>query len=312
MAMVFALLTAAINAVASVLQRLGLEQDVAVDEEAESFLRNMLTSPIWLVGVVLMGLGFVFQAIALHLGSIVVVQPLLLAELPIVALLLVVWYHQPHRLSDLLAMIGAAASLGIALAALDPTDGPKHPSLLRWSLVLLTTAGIAGGALLLARGRSPGPRALLLGLSAASGFGIVAALTKQSGDVLASSPSRLLFTWQVWALALVGVASFFAMQRAFEAGPFAASQSAIILGTPLFSVLVGAALFGCSASSVPWRILVGALAGCALLVATWWLIASPLVAGAHDDPTTHRLTGKGLLAKALARRRSRKERDLLQ
>ncbi len=305
MAMVFALLTAAINAVASVLQRLGLERDADEGREPESFLRNMLTSPIWLIGVVLMGLGFVFQAIALHLGSIVVVQPLLLAELPIVAFVLVVWYKQPHRLSDLVAMVTAAGSLGIALAALDPTDGPTHPSLFRWSLVLVTATVFAAGAIVLARGRAPGPRALLLGLSAATGFGIVAALTKQSGDVLASSPSRLVLTWQVWGLLVVGVASFYAMQRAFEAGPFAASQSAIILGTPLSSVLVGAALFGCSATSVPWRIISGALSGCALLAATWWLIASPLVAGAHDDPTTHRLTGKGLLAKAIARRRPR-------
>ena len=303
MAIAFAILTALANAVGSIMQRLGLEQS-ASDEKATAKAGAIATSPLWIAGVALMAAGFGLQAIALHVGSIVVVQPLLLVELPVIVMILVGWFGQHIATRDRVATLLAAAGLGLALGLFAPDDGTKHPTLLWWIVVSLVAAGTALAIALIAVVAKGGRRAFLLGLSAATGFGLVAALTKEVGNVVVAHPGALVATWQLWALVTVGAGSFVAMQRAFEAGSFAASQSALILGTPLLSIVVGGALFGVTATTVMWRQVCGVLAAMVVMSSIAMLLRSPIVAASHDPQAT-RLTGKGRLARRPKQQRPR-------
>jgi hypothetical protein len=295
MAIAFAILTALANALGSILQRLGLEQS-STHPEASAKAGAVATSPLWIGGVLLMAAGFGLQAIALHVGSIVVVQPLLLIELPVIVVVLVGWFGQHIAPRDRAATFFATLGLGLALGLFAPDDGTRHPSLTWWLTVSLVTVGSALAIAFLAVVAKGGRRAFFFGLSAATGFGLVAALTKEVGDVAVAHPEALLSTWQLWALVIVGAGSFVAMQRAFEAGSFAASQSALILGTPLLSIVVGGALFGVTATTVLWRQVLGLLATLVVVASIAVVLRSPIVAAAHDPHAT-RLTGKGWLAR---------------
>jgi len=295
MAIAFAILTALANALGSIMQRLGLEQSATHPDEVAK-AGAVASSPLWIGGVALMAAGFGLQAIALHVGSIVVVQPLLLVELPVIVAILVGWFGQHIAARDRAATLLATVGLGLALGLFAPDDGTRHPSLTWWVTVSVVTVASALVIALIAVLAKGGRRAFFLGLSAATGFGLVAALTKEVGDVAVTHPGALASTWQLWALALVGAGSFMAMQRAFEAGSFAASQSALILGTPLLSIVVGGALFGVTATTVLWRQIFGALAAMVVVGSIAVVLRSPIVAASHDAHAT-RLTGNGLVAR---------------
>ena len=79
--------------------------------------------PVWLIGMAADGLGYVAQAIALALGSLVLVQPLLATSL-LFALPLGAWWgkRRLHR-SDGLWAIALTAGLAVFLVAGNPTAG---------------------------------------------------------------------------------------------------------------------------------------------------------------------------------------------
>lgn len=300
MAVLLALGAALSNALGSIFQRLGLEAAGVGDG---GNLGGIVRRPIWVAGILAMAAAFALQASALHLGAVGVVQPLLLAELPFVVLVLVCWFGQRHARHDVVAVLGAAVGLAGILGALQPTDGDGRPSALRWVVVVGVGVGLELGAVALGRHRHPATKALVLGGGAAVGFALVAVLTKVAAGVAAAAPSRLVLTWQVWVLCAVGAGSLTLMQLAFSAGPFSMSQGALILVNPVASVLFGTATFGCHVVATPPRLSVAAVSAVVLVGSILVVLRSPLVAETGDVGGV-RLSGSGLLA----RRRSARTR----
>ncbi len=93
--MVYALAVAAAlaNALTSIFQRIGVEDAPEDTTLRLSLMAHAIRRGIWLLGFALMVVSFVMQAIALHLGSLTSVQPILTTELPFLVLILVVWFH---------------------------------------------------------------------------------------------------------------------------------------------------------------------------------------------------------------------------
>ena len=70
MAVVLALLAAGANALATVLQRIGIEEAGARSGRARGLMAGLLQRPVWLAGLGLATVSFLLQAVALSLGDL--------------------------------------------------------------------------------------------------------------------------------------------------------------------------------------------------------------------------------------------------
>jgi drug/metabolite transporter (DMT)-like permease len=266
-----ALLAALSNALTSLLQRMGVE-DAPEDSTLKlSLLTHALKRGVWLLGFAFMVASFLMQAVALHLGDLSVVQPILTTELLFLVLLLATWFRFGIGLREWLACVAAAGGLAGFLIFAQPGGGNLHPSNLGW----LVAGSICGGAIVVAVALAlRGPRwwrAAMFGAAGAVGFAFTAALIKRVGDFVTGDWTQMFTHWQTYALAVVGVGSVFLAQNAFHAGPIAASQTALVLVDPLASMAAG---------------IYGPLEALSLLVmfaGAAFVAQSPLVSGMKGD-----------------------------
>jgi hypothetical protein len=293
-----ALLAAFANAVASVCQRLGVEDAPATNGPSMGLVRHMVRRPVWLMGFVIMALGYAFQAVALHLGGLNVVQPLMVSELVILVLVLWLWYSTPLRARDLVAALATALGLGVFLFVSAPSSGMKVPDAALWLAVGAVVALVV--ALFVVIG-ARGPawwRALALGAGASVGFALLSAVTKSTTNLLVTGWGALFGSWQLYALAVIGLGSFLIMQSAFQVGPFTASQSSLILVNPFVSIAIGHVLFGENLRGGPLYVSLEVLSLVVMVLGALGLSTSSLVAGVHEGmPATHLLKGRGRYAR---------------
>ena len=241
---VFALLTAVSNAMASVLQRRAAMDAPAGRAMHLSLLSYLLRRKIWLAGVGMTILAAVCQATALDSGPIALVQPLFIIELPMALLFggLVMRRRMARR--SWVAVGVVTAGLVVSLACAAPSGGTQTAPADLWLLALIAVGGFEA-VLLAAALRGHGQtRAALLGLAAACGYSLTAALMKQAMAELAKGAGAFFSTWQLYATAAAGVASLFLLQNALQAGTLVASQPMLTMGDALISVCLGALLFG--------------------------------------------------------------------
>ncbi|HEV2427167.1 MAG TPA: DMT family transporter [Acidimicrobiales bacterium] len=301
MVVVLAILAAFANAVASICQRLGVEDAPSSRGPSVGLVRHMVSRPIWLLGFAIMAAGYACQAVALHIGALEVVQPILVSELVMLVALLWLWFDTPVRARDFAAALATAGGLGAFLALASPRAGARVPSPTTWAVTGSVVCALAIG-LTVAGATGPGwRRALILGAGASTGFALVAAVTKSLTDTIVHGWGATFSSWPLYVLAVVGLGSFVVMQHAFRVGPFAASQSTLILVNPFASLILGRVLFGEELRGGAGFVSLEVLSVLVMIVGVVGLSLSPLVADVRDEASgSHRLTGRG----RLARRRS--------
>jgi drug/metabolite transporter (DMT)-like permease len=284
---VLALTASAFTATASLAQRQAAASAPEKLSLSIHLLGYLLRRPIWFLGIASMILGFVFQILALRVGTLSVVQPLIATELVLVFGVIAIQHPRRVQLRDWFSAVGTVVGLGIFLALARPSGGHDHASASMWISAGLATFGFA--ALLTAvaclpdrAGSNPSGarKAALLGIAAATGFGFVAAVIKELSSHLSQGPSGILFNWSPYVLLLTGAAAFFLASSAFQAGSLASSQPGLTVVDPLVASLLGVALFGERLAHNP-TVLTGELMALGLLVASVvQLSRSPLV---HAD-----------------------------
>ena len=97
--------------------------------------------------------------------------------------------------------------------------------------------------IILATGTSGEPRAALLGLAAACGYALTAALIKNAMADLGGGAVEFFTNWHIYAGAAAGVGSLFLLQNALQAGSLVASQPMLTVGDALISIALGVTLF---------------------------------------------------------------------
>ena len=211
------------------------------------FVQAMLSHPLWLGAIGCDVVGLALQITALHLGALVVVQPLLVSGL-LFALLLRRFYdhHQIGTRQVVWALVLSAALAGLVVLA---TTGHKsvHPE--RADHLPALVAGIGG--LLLAgtcvelgrRQRDEGRSAALLGIAVGIIYAATAALLKGVSDVALKGPAALFSSWQLYAVLVIGATGLLLNQLAFQAGPLTASLPATATVDPLLSIVVGVVVY---------------------------------------------------------------------
>jgi len=241
---VLALTAALANAVTSILQRMGVE-DAPEDATLHlSLMTHAIRRGVWLIGFAVMVGSFLCQAVALHLGELSQVQPILTCELLLLVLILATWFRFTVTSREWLGAFAAAGGLAGFLIAAHPTAGSEAPTNLGWIVTGSVCGGVVVLTVLLALRGPRWWRAAMFGAAGAVGFAFTAALIKSVGDVAVGDWTHVLEHWQTYALIACGLGSVFLAQNAFHAGPIAASQTALVMVDPLASLAIGIGLFG--------------------------------------------------------------------
>jgi drug/metabolite transporter (DMT)-like permease len=280
---VLALAAALANAITSILQRMGVEDAPESSSMRLSLLTHALRRGIWLLGFAVMVGSFLCQAVALHLGNMSQVQPILTTELLLLVLILASWFQFPVTYREWLGALAAAGGLAGFLIAAQPTSGGQTPTGLGWLITGSVCGGVVVVAVILA---SRGPRwwrAAMFGTAGAVGFAFTAALIKSVGDVVATDWTQIFGHWQTYALAVCGLASVFLAQNAFHAGPIAASQTALVMVDPLASLAIGIGLFGDNLRTTGAYGPVEAISLLVMFVGACSLAQSPLISGVRGE-----------------------------
>lgn len=278
----FAVLTAFSNGGASVFQRRAAQK--VPDNEAMrlSLLGHLLRQPVWLAGIGLVIVAAVCQAVALATGPIAVVQPIFVIELPATLLLagFVMRVGVPRPVWYGVAAVTIGLALGMASAA--PVGGVDLVRGTAWIPALVVTAVFEAGLIAGALGTRGNARAAMLGLAAACGYALTAALMKDAMARLDSGGwGALLTAWQLYATAAAGVGALFLLQNALQAGSLVAVQPMLTLGDALISITYGVALFDERVRTGWW--LLPQLAGVALIAVGCVVLArSPLASGSQE------------------------------
>ena len=243
MDIVLALAAALCFGVGTVLQQRAAMQ--VPDEEVmkAGLLVRLAKQPIWLAGIAADALGFAGQAVALAIGRIVVVQPLLATA---VVFALPLGAKLDKRRLTRREIVGAAAVVGgVAsfVVVANPTGGVDNPELSVWIVSGAVCLVLTGLLVVLSRGRSPGLKASLLGSAAGILFALSAVLTKAVADQLGDGILDIFTHWQLYALIAVGWVGMTLSSQALQTGALAPAAATQMSLDPVVSVALGVFAF---------------------------------------------------------------------
>ena len=246
------------------------------------FMR-LLRDGQWWLGSVVAAVGFALQAAALGLGSVLLVQALLVTSLlfalPINARLS---HRRVTRWEWTWAALLAAA-VAVIVTVGNPTEGHSRASLDTWTVVI----AVLGPALVLcvvgARIWSGPVSAVLLALVSGALWGVFAVLTKGVVDRLDDGLWALLRTPELYVWALVGVAGTAWQQSSFRAGALTASLPTMTVAEPVVGSVLGIAVLGetLRPGDAGWLTLIVAVA---VMVVATAALARGEAAGATKQP----------------------------
>jgi drug/metabolite transporter (DMT)-like permease len=279
---ILALFTSLSNASASVLQRRAASQESSSRSMHLSLIADLARRKVWLAGIGLVIAAALFQASALAAGPVALVQPIFIIELPLALLLasFVMRRRIPRRVW--IAVAAVTVGLGTGLAVAQPSGGADHAAPGLWVLALIAVGAfevVLISAALRVRGE---PRAALLGLAAACGYALTAALLKEAVAALDRGPAAFFTTWQLYGTAVAGVGALFLLQNALQAGTLVASQPMLTVGDALISISLGVVLFGEQVRTGWWLPL--EIACLAVIVVGCVEIAKSPLAAAGNEP----------------------------
>jgi drug/metabolite transporter (DMT)-like permease len=267
---VLALVAALLFALGSVLQqRAGL--DAPAEGSSSGLLLRMARRPVWLAGIASDALGFVAQAIALSVGRLAIVQPLLVSSVVFALPLGAKITGQKVTRKDIGAAILVTGALVAFLTIADPSGGRDDAPLGDWLIAGAVSAAIVAPLVVTAMRLGPSKKAALLGTATGILFGLSAALTKVVADQLGDDVWSVFTDWQLYALVAVGYISMTLNQMALSTGALAPAVSTSMAFDPIASVVLGVTLLQESIHETPLGViatlasLAAALVGIAIL-----------------------------------------------
>jgi drug/metabolite transporter (DMT)-like permease len=240
-----ALLAALLFAVAAALQHRSAAAAPPAGgwRQVGALVRHTVSHPVWLAGTATELVGLGLHALALHLGPLTLVQPLLISGL-VFALPLRRWLdHRPSSRAELGAAVVLVAGLILFLVTATPSSARVSPADPVPTVVVAAVLIVIVGVCLRVAARHRGARPVAYGLSAGLAFAGTAALLKATTDSLAHGPVAALTAWPLYGLIVVGGTGLLFNQMAFAAGPLRASLPAISTVDPLAALVMGVVIY---------------------------------------------------------------------
>lgn len=205
--------------------------------------RAVMRRPEWVGGVLLQPVGFALQATALGIGTFVVVQTALTAQLmsmvPAGAWVL----RRRMRPGELLAPLVVLVGVAVFQAATRPTPGVDVAPWSDWVGPLAAVVAIFG-AFFAAGQVVPPYRAALRGAAVGTWGALMSALAKQAVGTAALGWGALVRGWATWALVATGLTSFLWVNLALRSGRLASALATMASLTPVVSVGLALTVFG--------------------------------------------------------------------
>jgi drug/metabolite transporter (DMT)-like permease len=209
----------------------------------------------YLVGIGLDGLGFLLQVAALRLVPIYVVAAAIAASLAVTAIV-AAWVLKTRLTAVEWAAVGVVcASLAMLGLAAGPEGSERGPSGLGWALLVVVAAVFIAGA---AAGRlGDRTRALILGLGAGVGFGVVEIAVRLIDPI---DPTKAKFYTNPAGYAVIagGLAGFMLLTSALSRGSVTTAVAGMVVGETVGPALVGVAWLGDrTREGLSWMVVAG-------------------------------------------------------
>jgi len=237
------LLAALSFAAAAVLQQ--SEAERRSEGESGALILALVRSPLWLLGMAAYLGAYGLQLWAVSLGPVVIIQPLIAAQLVFALVLATLFQHRHAAPAEWLG--AAAVTLGLAgfLVATDPQAGNPDAALRAWAVA----GGSIGAAMVVSIGvgwHSEGAlRSAGYGVAAGLAWGLMIVLMKTVTHELSHAAFRDLFaSGYLYAMVAAAIGGFLLLQSAFAAGSLTISLVAYTLVEIVVAVVLGILLFG--------------------------------------------------------------------
>ncbi len=250
-------------------------------------LWHLARQRLWLLGLAATLMGGALSGLALGLGSVVLVQPVLVLRLLFALSIAALWSRRPLGRRDW--AVALAVTLGMVAFLVAGRPGPGNPEgVPAWDWAV---AAVAIGALTLALIRAarrlrPAQEAPMLAVGAGMLFGLQSALTQSASHRLFTQGlTALLTSWQPYAVVLIGLVGTLLAQSAYDLAPLSVSYPPLAAAEPLAGIAVGIGVLGGTLRLTPAALAVEATGLIVMTLAVYLLAASPHIVG-HDDAAT--------------------------
>lgn len=206
------------------------------------FVLQLLRNPRWIAATLGNAVGYGLQAAALGVGSVVVVQPILVCSLLFALPLGARLAHQRLPSAAVVSALLLTVSLAMFLIIGNTDKGLSRGSFGGWVVVAIIGVPVVVGCLLLARARSGSFRAAMLAVAVGVLGGVLAILTKSVVDAAPSGALHLLTTGETYGLVVVGLVGIYLQQLSFQAGTLRSSLPIMTVLEPVIAAALGLTL----------------------------------------------------------------------
>ena len=240
MAIVIAVVSSFIYTGSIAIQQVG---NLQADRRQGPIVVRLLTTPAWLLGFALGLVGFGLHFVALGLGSLIEVQVAQTSQivfmLPFSAWTAKASLERRELTGTALVTAGLVGSIVFGQVR----DGIDQPAGGEWAVALAVTFGVVAVLVVCAR-LWRFVAAALYGTAAGIVYGAMAALMKDVTATITDDGLLAVFgEWQTYVLVLCGVGAIVLQQLALRSGHLSAGLSAISVGTPVMSTILGITIF---------------------------------------------------------------------
>lgn len=236
-------------AAAAVMQQAEAARHQSGSSAGGFLLLQLLRRPLWLFGLIAYIAAYGLQVWAVSLGPVVVIQPLIAAQL--VFSLVLGTLFMGHR-AGLWEWLGAAAvTLGLAgfLVGTDPSAGNPDATTQGWLIASAATLLLVVLALVTGSRTHGAAKSALYGTAAGLCWGFMIVLMKVLTHRMGESEgwnvvSAMLSQPFVYGLVATAIGGFVLLQKAFQAGSLTHALVSYTLIEIVLAVVLGVVLFG--------------------------------------------------------------------
>ena len=222
-----------------------VRQRVAQGVVDASVTGAVVRQPLWWAGTLAAAGGYVFQALALAHGSLLLVQPLLVSSLLFALPMSARLCKQRVHWAEWGWATLLTAALAIFVLVGQPHEGHMRPAIPAWTLALGVSVPLVVVCVTVARRVTGRVRATLLAVAVAVLLGMIAVMTKICTHRFAVGGWHGLLTVPApYVLVALAVTVTVVQQAAFHAGALQASVPIMLVGEPVVAALLGVAVLG--------------------------------------------------------------------